>query len=369
MKNRKIRKNIYIYERYIKIIKFKKSKKKYKNTKKSQKNISKFFLYNILVIFSMVYLVNVFSQNVYIIKSNMSIPAGKRLDQLSSTPTSMLIPEGKKLLYNNMSIPLGRRLCQNQMFHYCDLNLYNLLYKNVSVKNVENFSENIITYRNIRKDYTPDISLNLLNEIANDILSFSFDRLSYVKKEKNIFSYIFLQSLPLEIVNRSSIFYNTEPVYINTSRSKELRNTYELMYYMSSSSFSTSSVNILSDNNYVKLSYECLIVEKTSHFSTSYTNLDLLHNMKTLNKQIHILCGNLNAINIVTWNKNKKSAVNAIERIKSIINETKADVLLINEANLNKNHEEVLIKINGFNVEYDKMYNNKNNARSIMYIK
>ena len=67
--------------------------------------------------------------------------------------------------------------------------------------------------------------------------------------------------------------------------------------------------------------------------------------------------------------RTNKSAVNSINRIKSIINETKADVILINEANLNINHEVVLIKINGFNVEYDKMYTNKNNARSIMYIK
>ena len=41
----------------------------------------------------------------------------------------------------------------------------------------------------------------------------------------------------------------------------------------------------------------------------------------------------------------------------------------INEANLDIKHEVMLIKIEGYNLEVDKMYKHFNNARSIMYVR
>ena len=50
------------------------------------------------------------------------------------------------------------------------------------------------------------------------------------------------------------------------------------------------------------------------------------------------------------------------------MNETSADILFINEANLLKYDELSLLNIEGYRLELDKMYTSHGNARSIMYI-
>ena len=103
-------------------------------------------------------------------------------------------------------------------------------------------------------------------------------------------------------------------------------------------------------------------------YYTQYTLYNILLCRTSRNKYIHSINGNIYTINIVTWNKDKKNLSNAINRVKNIIIETKADILLVNEANMSTNVDEMLININGFNIEFDKLYVNNNMARSVMYI-
>ena len=100
-----------------------------------------------------------------------------------------------------------------------------------------------------------------------------------------------------------------------------------------------------------------------------YSQLEFKLDKKKINKTQHLINGNKNSLNILTWNKDKKFAVNAIDRISDVIINNDADIAVINEANLDIKQDMNLMKIKGYHMEYDKMYINYNRARTIMYIK
>ena len=74
-------------------------------------------------------------------------------------------------------------------------------------------------------------------------------------------------------------------------------------------------------------------------------------------------------MNLVTWNKNHKFAINTIDRINSVIYQTNPDIMYINEFNFNSNQDQSLINIPGYNIEYDKLLMNIGICRSAMYIR
>ena len=101
-----------------------------------------------------------------------------------------------------------------------------------------------------------------------------------------------------------------------------------------------------------------------------YSILYRIKHIKTLsNKFNHILNGNINAIKILTWNKDKKKAIDCIERIEEIIFSNNADIILINEFNVRKTDDLSLINIKGFKIGLNKLYKSKGQARSVIYNK
>ena len=90
---------------------------------------------------------------------------------------------------------------------------------------------------------------------------------------------------------------------------------------------------------------------------------------KQRNKSVHIINVNRTSINIITWNKDKKQAIDTVNRIESVMNDNNADIILVNEFNLKSTDEMVLVNIDNYYLELDQIYEDKGVARSAMYTK
>ena len=74
-------------------------------------------------------------------------------------------------------------------------------------------------------------------------------------------------------------------------------------------------------------------------------------------------------MNLVSWNKRHGDVVNNLDRIKAVIIQTQATVLLVNEFNFTKNEDIRLIQVEGYKIELDALYKCGKKARSALYIK
>ena len=100
----------------------------------------------------------------------------------------------------------------------------------------------------------------------------------------------------------------------------------------------------------------------------AYTNLNLKINKNEINKIQHIACGN-QVLKILTWNKGNSRAINTIDRITSVIIGNNADIAVINEFNYSYHEDPSLIKIIGYNLEFDRLLDSYGNARRAMYVR
>ena len=92
-------------------------------------------------------------------------------------------------------------------------------------------------------------------------------------------------------------------------------------------------------------------------------------NTKTINKQMHILNGNIAKLKLINWNKGKSWSHNVIHEIQHIISEETPSIMALHEFNHRKIDDIDEVQINGYDLLLDDMYNTYDMARTAVYIK
>ena len=157
--------------------------------------------------------------------------------------------------------------------------------------------------------------------------------------------------------------YYSDLLYIISTNTTSKLDIYNL--YTSKISVTTNALFYCQKKKISDMLY-CHYIEKYQLYNSKkyyYTS------KKQLNKLILSLFGNRTSMKILTWNKDKKSAVNSMSRIKTVIMNTNTDIAVINEFNLSQNDDHSLVKIPGFKLLKDNLYKTKGIARTVMYIK
>ena len=106
-------------------------------------------------------------------------------------------------------------------------------------------------------------------------------------------------------------------------------------------------------------------VSKVLHNDSTSTQTEA----KAHNALMHAANGNIKRyISIVQWNKANSLIRNTIDRIKDIAAEIKPDVIILNEVNLCKTEDDVILNLHGYNVEKDDLGSTYGKVRTVMYI-
>ena len=220
---------------------------------------------------------------------------------------------------------------------------------------VNNISRKWKVYENI---YNINIKVTFFNISSNFII--------YVCKSESINMYqkttelIIIYNSNSEIIR--CIYFSQRKSYSTEIKISKCKNNSIVHIFKTSKTSKTS-------NSIVYISKIIFNTRKFIVYMIKYLKIKTKLVKKLTNKINHIINGNINSLRIVTWNKNSKQAIDSINRIESVIKDNKIDVLLINEFNLSTNDDKSLIKIKGYNIELDQIYENLNKARSAMYIR